>query len=97
MSDTILDILGQEIVPGCVVIYGSLSGRSAGLQIGKVTKTKVMQKTNHYTNVEHTEYKITVQGVGLSRESTLQYPNRMVVVPLANVPNDVKEKLGIAL
>lgn len=88
------DKIGQDIVPGVYIAYASMAGQSTDLKIGKVIKTDIQPTRYHrgWTG-SGVDYKITVRGVvdGYSkgqpqkqlanRNSTLQFPDRMVVIP----------------
>lgn len=84
----ILDKIGQEIKPGCIIAYGHALGRCAGLRIGKVLKVQHIPILAPSSYWNHVEYKITVWAINddwtpyqlLSRKSTLNFPNRMVVL-----------------
>lgn len=94
------DKLGQRIVPGSIIVYGHVMGRSGGLRIGKVLKVdrKPEQKYN-YSPLE----RLTVQGIDaewqdrkpelLSKKSTLMFPDRTVVIDPAMLPANLKELL----
>lgn len=83
----VLDKLGKEIKEGCYIIYGHALGRSAGLAFGKVISVSTGEK-KYYNGGSYTVYKIKIRGVDddwkvpklLSRDSILQYPDRIVVI-----------------
>lgn len=96
------DKLGQEITPGCYIVYGHVMGRSGGLRIGKVLKLD--KKKDKWS--DKLEDRITIQGVDaewdhrppqlLSKKSTLSFPNRTVVIDENNLPKvifDLLEKV----
>lgn len=99
MSDKILDKLGNEIKPGCYIVYGHALGRCAGLRMGKVLA--VATKPPPYGII--LGYKITVWGVDddwsysnrqpqlLSKKSTLQFPDRMIVLDHSMIPKNIME------
>lgn len=90
MSDELkaYDKIGQEITDGCYIAYGSLSGRSACLKIGKVQKLTIDVGEHRYSpGTIHLTYRIRVQGLpmwsskdDLGKPGTLQYPERCIVL-----------------
>lgn len=97
----ILDKLGQEIIPGSLIVYGHALGRCAALRVGEVIKVVEVPLTSWRDQFWRykPEYRITVRGVnddmwdveghGLMltrRLGTLMFPDRMVVLPDALVP-----------
>jgi hypothetical protein len=97
----IVDKLGQEIKPGCTIVYGHALGRSAGLRIGKVLEVKRYAPGELKTWEDYEQFRITVWGVNddwkepelLSKKSTIQYPSRIIVLPDDAVPKEFKELL----
>ena len=99
----VLDKLGQEIKPGCVIAYGHALGRCAGLRIGEVLA--VESRLQAYPL--ESNCRITVQGIDdddnwdskpaelCSRAGTLQFSNRVIVLPLALVPETFRKLLLI--
>jgi len=59
----ILDKIGQEIIPGCIIAYGHALGRCAGLRLGKVIKLSCRIKPAFANYPERREYRITVHGL----------------------------------
>ena len=96
-----VDKLGQEIKVGSIIAYGSLLGRSAALQIGKVTAVKTVNLPASYIHPAGEEYRITVQGVTttwqselkLLKKGTLLYPDRIIVLDPSIVPEPVMKLL----
>jgi hypothetical protein len=93
------DKLGKEIVVGCYLAYGHLLGRRAGLRIGKVLEVKTV-RAEYYGN---STARITVIGIDddwsregiklCSRQGTLQFPKRTIVLDPQSVPAHYKELL----
>lgn len=82
------DILGREIKPGDYIVYGAAKGRCAGLNIGRVlardgTSVKARAVIEYFGR-----YKKAL------RDVTLQYTERMCVVPAESVPSHLIEALG---
>lgn len=85
------DRLGVEVSPGCFIAYGHALGRCAGLRIGKVLAVKPADPYSY------SKWRITVRGVDddwshvppklCSRNGTLQFPERMVVLNGDNLPD----------
>jgi hypothetical protein len=95
----ILDKLGQEITPGCIIAYGHALGRCAGIRIGKVIKVEQREEEHWHNKEKYFIYRVTVHGVDddwshnepelTAKRGTLQFPERMIVLD----PNKVPEKL----
>ncbi len=94
------DIIGQEIQIGSFIAYGSLYGRSAGLNIGKVFNINWKAPVNNYFNRQPEEY-VTVTVLGcrkdwnekfelLNKKSTLSFPERMVVLKESDLSEEIK-------
>ena len=89
------DKLDQPIEPGAIIAYGHALGRCAGLRIGKVVKIAIKEKPSWASPAEP-EARITVQGVDddwsgrpvelTSRKGTLMFPDRIIVLNPAAVP-----------
>jgi hypothetical protein len=89
-DDAPLDKLGQAIVPGSYIVYAIQNGYSPDIRVGKVLK--LVKRKDFYGR---DEWRITVHGVGddgphppllLSKKSVIGFPERIVVVPEASVP-----------
>ena len=101
-EEIVLDLIGQPILVGSFISYGSLIGRAAGLQIGKVIAIKIVVPENSYDS----RYRITVQGIefrtwrkpnwNVLRKGTLLFPNRIVVLDPAKIPSEVLSLLDNA-
>ena len=92
-----IDKLGQEIKVGDYIAYGHALGRCAGLRIGKVLKVSY-EKSNDWPREDI--FKIKVWGIDdewsyapilCSTPGTLNFPDRIVVLPLNQVPPDYVE------
>jgi hypothetical protein len=96
-----LDKIGQEITPGSIIAYGHALGRCAGLRIGKVlaVATKMEEKWGREYEVD----RITIRGVDgewvnekpklLTKKSTLQFPDRCIVLDPTKIKSELKELL----
>jgi len=94
------DKCGQEIKAGCFVIYGHALGRCAALKFGKILK--ITLKGSRYPHrPDIPEHHFSVIGVdednwknpitySLSKKGTLQFSDRMVVIPKSMLPQEVK-------
>lgn len=99
----ITDKIGQEIKPGAYIAYGHALGRCAGLRIGKVLALKSENKGLTWNKKPHIEYRITVRGIDddweskpaelNSRNGTLQFPDRILVLNPELVPQNYREML----
>jgi len=102
----VLDRLNKEIIVGSFIVYGSLLGRSATLQIGKVISISVNEEATYDCD----RYKIRVRGVRqcksynfrtnvsydtieLLKQGTLSFPDRIIVLRREDIPNNVLELL----
>jgi hypothetical protein len=94
-----LDKLGQEIKVGDYIAYGHALGRCAGLRIGKVLNIKY-EESNDWSNSKI--FKIKVWGIDdewsydpilCSTPGTLNFPDRIVVLPIHQIPPDYVELL----
>ena len=87
--EPIFDKIGQEIKPGCYIAYGHALGRCAGLRIGMVLAAE--RNVDEKLSGKRETYRITIWGVDgewtrrepvlLSKKSTLQFPERIIVLP----------------
>lgn len=99
----IKDKIGQNIEPGCIIVYGHAAAYSNCLRIGKVIKAEQFKKTYHYYNgdVIRDFYKITVHSIDddycepklLEKRSVLQFPNRIVVLKREQVKKELLDLL----
>tara|TARA_Y100000034_G_scaffold113512_1_gene148613 strand:+ start:899 stop:1234 length:336 start_codon:yes stop_codon:yes gene_type:complete len=100
----ITDKIGQEIKHGSYIVYAHAMGRSAGLRMGIVIADPVHYGPGELNRwEEYDQYRIKVRGVDgewnhreaqlLSKNSTLQYPDRMVVVQPDTLPDNIREML----
>lgn len=92
------DKVGKEIKVGSFVVYGHALGRCAGLRIGKILEIR-SPKTDYNKEAIH----FSVQGVDddwnfkpphVCRKGTLQFPDRILVIPEKSVPVHCKILLG---
>ncbi len=95
-----VDAIGQEITPGCIIVYGVGRG---DLQIGKVTKVG-MKNTSRYGGPPRDEVRIGVNAIHertdrdtniktyflADRVSTLQFSHRLVVLDESKLPAELK-------
>jgi len=101
--DKILDRIGQEIKPGCIIAYGHALGRSAGLRIGKVLALKRIAPGELHSWEQYEQFRITVWSVDddwdhnepklLSKKSTIQFPDRIIVLPNDTIPEKFSKLL----
>jgi len=83
------DILGQDIKPGCFVLYAALDSRSAVMRIGKVVALREsskriqvrMVRTKHTYNQETHRWSTSTMHNVNPRIVSLAFPGRMVVIP----------------
>ena len=96
------DKMGDDILPGSIIVYGHALGRCAGLRIGKVLATESKKEKSPWTDSERTVHRITVWGVDddsnreptlLSKKSTLFYPERCIVLDTIRVKPKIKALL----
>lgn len=96
----VLDKANQEIIPGKFIIYGHALGRCAGLRFGRVIEVKNPEPTGNQYNPY--TYGIKIRGVDyewrqttepslLKRDSTLFFPDRIIVLHDNQVPEEVKK------
>jgi hypothetical protein len=67
----VFDKLGQEIIVGSLVVYGSLLGRSAALRVGQVLKLRALLPPYRRSGDE-IDWRITVQGID---DDSFEYEN----------------------
>lgn len=102
---TMKDKIGQEIKPGSYIVYAHSLGRSPGLRVGIVVSEPIHYGPGELKSwEEYDQYRIKVRGVDgewewkepqlLSRNSTLQFPSRIVVIEPETLPDAVKELLS---
>ncbi len=96
------DKIGQEISPGAYVAYGHVWGSSGGLRIGQVLSVETgVEAGGHRAGLPW--FKIRVWAIDddwapneprrLKRPGTLQYPDRIIVLPVTQVPAVYRELL----
>jgi hypothetical protein len=95
--NTFIDLAGREVRVGDFIVYGSLLGRCAGLQFGRVLDIKSREERLFYGSREKkTVWRIKVQGVSdepsLLRPGTLMYPDRILCINEI-IPAKLKELL----
>jgi hypothetical protein len=86
------DKADRELVPGDLVVYGSLLGRGAGLRYGvvlTVTEDRVAVRGWDDATYFSREQLTTKQG-------TLRFPSRVLAIPDECVPYQVRHALRIA-
>ena len=96
-EDQPLDKLGKTIFEGAFIVYASLLGRSAALQIGKVLKV-ARAPERAYASAYESGWRIRVQGVTthfdgkpeLLKPGTLMFPDRVAVIDDLDLPADVE-------
>jgi hypothetical protein len=84
------DKIGQEITAGCYIAYGHALGRCAGLRIGKILKVHADKVTIRGLDAEWSNRPPQL----LSKNSTLFFPDRMIVLNPDTVPQAYKDLLG---
>jgi hypothetical protein len=96
---SILDKSGNEINVGDYIVYGHNLGRCAGLKFGKIMNIDYEETGNHW---QPFKFSIGVIGVDddwnfqdarLSRKGTLQFPDRIIVLPFEKLPDYAKKLL----
>ena len=95
--DRCFDKLGQEIVVGSAIVYGHALGRCAGLRIGKVVAPPRKVKARYGNG---TTFFLTIMGIDddwdsktprlLSKKSTLQFPNRTIVLLRSQLADPIR-------
>lgn len=104
------DVLGGEIRPGDWIVYGSLKGRCAGLNIGRVIEWEVVESqwatqasslrikadAVLYTWGEYRRAGMTTWGKNKKRPTPvrLDYSDRICVIPESIVPDHIKALLA---
>jgi hypothetical protein len=105
------DKMGQPILVGSFIVYGTLLGRCAALKIGRVEKIRATWGGGGWARVGTDEYPltpewhITVRSVDDSwshcpakasqKLGTLMFPNRMLVIPQSMVTAEYLTMLGV--
>lgn len=94
------DIAGNEISPGCVILYAAKFGSSSILHWGKVERVKTIPQAQRGGGVKHS---ITFRGVVDLRHahpvirstlSTLHDPTKVVVIPWeSKIPERIRRLL----
>lgn len=92
-----IDKSGREVKPGDYIIYGYNLGRCASLKYGRVVDLK-LDKSWRATNKP--KVKLTVQGVEdgwqglrLTKKSTLEFSERILIVTKTQIPEEVLKLL----
>jgi hypothetical protein len=99
----VLDKVGQEIKPGCVIAYGHNLGRCAAIRIGRVIGIKI-KDSHRYNGTLFKKYKIAVQSIDddsnchsprLMKQSIVQFPDRAIVLDPSVLPVNYRSLLGV--
>ena len=82
------DVLGNEIKPGDWIVYGAAKGRCAGINVGRVLDVMGRKFRVAAVDVSYGAYR------RIQRPSTLQFSDRICVVPETSVSETIKALLA---